>query len=52
MTNYVFELADVGETLDRRYDDIKTGRVELFDGDTFFDDLRQREDPLLKSQQR
>jgi len=34
--------------LDSRYDDIKSGRVEPMEGEAFFDDLRRREDELLK----
>jgi hypothetical protein len=29
--------------LDNRYDDIKSGRVKPFDGEAFFERLRQRE---------
>ena len=34
--------------LDGRYNDIKNGRVTPVDGEAFFDNLRQREDELLK----
>ncbi len=33
-----------------RYDDLKSGRVKLIDGETFFESLRIREDELLKKQ--
>jgi hypothetical protein len=33
MAGYFEELAQVRETLDRRYDDIKSGRVKLIPGD-------------------
>ena len=49
MAGYVYELAGVRDTLDSRYDDIKSGRVKLIDGDAFFDGLRQREEDLLNS---
>ena len=48
LTGYLAEIADVREMLDGRYDDIKSGRVEPIDGEAFFDNLRQREDELLK----
>ena len=52
MAEYVYELAGVRDTLDTRYDDIKSGRVKLIDGDEFFDGLRKREDDLLGSRPR
>lgn len=52
MAGYIHELAGVRDALDSRYDDIKTGRVKLIDGEEFFDGLRQREDELLKLQPR
>jgi predicted transcriptional regulator len=48
MTGYLQELAQTREMLDARYDDIKSGRVKPIDGETFFEDLRQREEELLK----
>ncbi len=47
MAGYFDELAQVRATLDRRYDDIKSGRVKPIDGEAFFERLRQREDELL-----
>jgi len=47
IAGYLAEVAEVGEMLDRRYDDIKSGRVAPVDGEAFFDNLRQREDKLL-----
>jgi len=41
-------LAYVREMLDRRYDDLESGRVKPIDGEVFFESLRQREDELLK----
>ena len=52
ISEYVHELSRVRDTLDSRYDEIKSGRVELIDGEAFFDGLRQREDELLKLQAR
>jgi predicted transcriptional regulator len=48
MAGYLQEVTQVREMLDSRYDDIKNGRVEPVDGEAFFDNLRQREDELLK----
>jgi hypothetical protein len=48
VAGYLQEVMQVRETLDSRYDDIKSGRVAPIDGETFFDNLRQREDELLK----
>ena len=36
------ELADTRNMLDRRYDDIKSGKVELIPGDEAFARLRER----------
>jgi len=33
--------------LDGRYDEVKSGRVKPIGGETFFEDLRQRENELL-----
>ena len=48
MAGYLEELADVRGMLDRRYDEIKSGKVKPIDGEAFFESLRQREDELLK----
>jgi hypothetical protein len=48
MAGYVDELAGVREKLDSRYDDLTSGRVKPIDGEKFFEDLRKREDELLK----
>jgi predicted transcriptional regulator len=45
---YLEELTSLRDTLDRRYDDLKSGRVKPIDGEAFFESLRQREDDLLK----
>jgi hypothetical protein len=36
------------QTLDTRYDDLKSDRVKPIDGGAFFESLRQREDEPLK----
>ncbi len=48
MAGYLQEVMQVREMLDSRYDDIKSGRVAPIEGEAFFDNLRQREDELLK----
>jgi predicted transcriptional regulator len=45
---YFDELAYVRETLDRRYDELESGKVQLMDGPRFFEELRAREEELLK----
>lgn len=47
--DYVVSLRD---TLDSRYDDLKSGRVTPLDGEAFFETLRQREEDLLKRRPR
>lgn len=42
MTGYVQELTQTRDMLDRRYDDIKSGRVKLIPGDAVEAELRQR----------
>jgi hypothetical protein len=48
MVGYLQGLAQTREMLDRRYDDIKSGRVKAVDGEAFFETLRQREEELFK----
>ena len=48
MAGYVAELAETREMLDSRYDDLKSGKVKPIDGQEFFENLRRREDELLK----
>jgi len=36
--------------LNRRYDDLKSGKVKPVDGEAFFESLRKREDDLLNQQ--
>ena len=45
---YFEELTKTRELLNSRYDDLKSGRVKPIDGQEFFDNLRRREDELLK----
>ena len=47
MAGYLAEIAELRGLLDGRYDDIKSGRVKPIDGETFFEELRQREEKLL-----
>ncbi len=46
MAGYLQELAQVRESLDSRYDDIKSGRVKPIDGEAFFETLRKREEQM------
>ncbi|MGA8366301.1 MAG: hypothetical protein ACLQMT_07870 [Candidatus Acidiferrales bacterium] len=48
MAGYLSEVAEVRNMLDGRYDEIKSGRVKPIDGESFFEDLRQREEELPK----
>ena len=48
LAGYLEEVATVRQTLDSRYDDLKSGRVKPIDGEAFFETLRQREEDLLK----
>ena len=45
---YFDELAQARDMLSGRYDDLKSGRVKPIDGEEFFENLRRREDELLK----
>ncbi len=47
---YFGELTQTHEMLNSRYDDLKSGRVSPIDGEEFFENLRRREDELLKKQ--
>jgi hypothetical protein len=48
IAGYFDELARTREMLNSRYDDLKSGRVKPVDGEEFFENLRRREDELLK----
>jgi hypothetical protein len=50
MTVYLAEVTELRSILDGRFDDIQSGRVKPVDGEAFFEDLRRREDDLLKKQ--
>ena len=49
LAGYLRELAEVRIMLDSRYDDIKSGRVELIDGEEAFTRLRRRSEERRKS---
>lgn len=42
MEGYLLALSQTRETLDRRYDDIKSGRVKAIDGEEAFASLRRK----------
>jgi predicted transcriptional regulator len=42
MAGYLMELVAVRETLDTRYDDIRSGRIEPLDGEQVFQALHQK----------
>jgi predicted DNA-binding protein len=48
MAGYLGEVTEMRAMLDNRYDEMKSGRLKPIDGETFFEDLRRREDELLK----
>jgi predicted DNA-binding protein len=48
LAGYFEEVAEIRGMLDRRYDEIKSGRVKSIDGEEFFEALRLRESELLK----
>jgi len=48
MAGYLAEVVELRNTLDSRYDEMKSGRAKPIDGEAFFEDLRPREDQLLK----
>lgn len=41
LSSYLDELAEVGSLLDRRYDDLKSGRVQAIDGELAFARIRK-----------
>jgi hypothetical protein len=49
MAGYFDELAQVRETIDTRYDDIKSGKVQLMDGEEAFAELRARSEARRKN---
>jgi hypothetical protein len=50
MAGYFDELAEVRQTLDARYDDIKSGKVKLIPGDEAFARLKAKSDTRRKHQ--
>lgn len=48
MAAYLTEVAETRAMLDSRYDDLKSGRVQPLDGESFFEDIRRRENNLTK----
>jgi hypothetical protein len=50
MAGYLEEVSETRSTLDSRYDDVNSRTVNTLDGEAFFEDLRRREDLLLKKQ--
>lgn len=48
MTAYLGELTELRNTVNSRYDDMESGRVEAVDGESFFNALRDREEQLRK----
>ena len=48
MAGYFDELAQVRGMLDSRYNELKSGKVTLIDGEAFFDSLRKHGDELFK----
>jgi hypothetical protein len=45
---YFDGVRQIRETLDSRYDELKRGTIQPIDGEKFFENLRRREDDLLK----
>ncbi len=45
---YFDELFYAREMLDKRFDDLESGNVKLVDGEAFFENLRKREEEMLK----
>lgn len=43
LSGYFAEAAELHATLDRRYQEIKSGAVKPIDGEAFFESLRMRE---------
>ena len=48
LAGYLEEVTDLRQMLDRRYDDLESGRVQPVDGEAFFETLRQREEELKR----
>ncbi len=52
MAGYFADLAQLRDTLDSRYDDLKNGSVAPIDGEAYFEKLREREEELLPKRTR
>jgi predicted DNA-binding protein len=50
MAGYLAEVAEVRHMLDRRYDDIKSGRAKPIDGEEAFERLRRKSQERHTSQ--
>jgi predicted DNA-binding protein len=48
LAGYFAEVAEFRSLLDNRYHDIKSGRVKPLDGEAFLENLRRREEQLLR----
>jgi predicted transcriptional regulator len=48
MAGYLAEVAEVRAMIDGRYDEFRSGRVTPIDGESFFENLRQRQAELTK----
>ena len=42
MASYLKELSEIRQTLDTRFDDVKSGKVQAIDGDSAFAELRRK----------
>ena len=49
MAGYLTDLSQLRDTLDSRYDDIKSGRVKPIDGEEVFPRLRQKKTDYCNS---
>lgn len=47
LSGYFAEVTELRETLDTRYEDVKSGRVKPIDGEAFFEKLRTLENERL-----
>ncbi|MBM3759685.1 MAG: hypothetical protein FJW36_05505 [Acidobacteria bacterium] len=44
---YASELTSIRQSINARYEDLKSSRVESIDGEAFFESLRRKEEKLL-----
>ena len=52
MTEDLQELTQIRETLDRRYDDLKSGRVQPIDGEDIFAELHHKSEQRREKNQK